>query len=247
MYHIRDGNPLDYEGEVDLTYTDFDVNRELFPQKILELFQDVTSAHSVELKISYLDLIQRGLLWVLVRNRYEVVAPYTGGTVTLRTWVHPKGTLRYNRDYAIYQGGKMIVKGEGEYCLIDAKKRRLSKESVSYPDAPYVTERNFPDGFLKDPAFEEKEENRIGEHKVSFSDLDLNRHANNTTYARWVVDVLPDVLSLSLKGMQFHYLSECSYGDTVEFYLRKDGENLDVFGYNRTSSRLSFECICSVK
>lgn len=247
MYRIRNGNPLDYEGEVELTYTDFDVNGELFPQKILELFQDVTSAHSVELKISYLDLIKRNLLWVLVRNRYEAVSPYTDGTVTLRTWVHERGTLRYNRDYAIYQHGKMIFKGEGEYCLIDAKKRRLSKEGVVYPSAPYVKERNFPDGFLKDPEFELNEEEKIGEYVVSFSDLDLNRHANNTTYARWVVDVLPGILGLSVKGMQFHYLSECSFGDKVEFYLKKDGNDLDVFGYDRTSGKLSFECICRTK
>ena len=55
------------------------------------------------------------------------------------------------------------------------------------------------------------------EFPVFFSDLDINRHANNVAYATWAVESVPVEVAMGcmLTGLEIAYRAEVFHGETV--------------------------------
>ena len=93
---------LFYPENIQITKEMVDENGNLTNHAILKLFQDVAGVHATQLKIDYIALDKRNLMWVVVRNRHQVFQyPKCGETVLVSTWPHPNKRLDFDREYRI--------------------------------------------------------------------------------------------------------------------------------------------------
>lgn len=69
-------------------------------------------------------------------------------------------------------------------------------------------------------------------HEVKFTDLDENKHLNNTKYARIILDALELSIDENIKTFEIDYVSEVKYGETLKIAYNRDGKHIDIAGYN---------------
>ena len=63
---------LFYQEKIQISKEMLNENGNLTNHAILHLFQDVAGVHAAQLKIDYIELNKRNLMWVVVRNRHQV-------------------------------------------------------------------------------------------------------------------------------------------------------------------------------
>ncbi len=203
----------------------FDANDVLRPASVLDIFQDAAARHAELLGCGYLNMLNKNRLWVLLRNHYEVVKyPYYTQDLTVSTWPR-KGRLDFDRSYLLTdKDGNVLIKGISKWCVLDATTRRLVKDTlVEYPG-------DCPEELACEPAV--KLALQQGEKCTRFvagiSDLDHNGHMNNTRYA----DILQNCLDKKdrIAQLDFNYLHELSLGDEVEIFVKRDNDEIWVWG-----------------
>ena len=179
-----------FEKEFYLRTSDFDARMELQPASVLDLFQDVAGEHARALGIGRERLEAEGLIWVIVKARYRILkTPAQFDRVRVRTWpLAPRRSL-FRREYKVSDTeGSPLVLGSSEWVVIHKERRRLVAVGDIYPMQDFLTEENFADGFPRLHDF-----SGVGEPfcvTPRFTDLDVNRHVNNTKYANYIMNAL---------------------------------------------------------
>ena len=83
-------------------------------------------------------------------------------------------------------------------------------------------------------------------HTVRYSDVDPNRHVNNTKYMEWAMDCLPwEVLTQSeLRECQMNYNHEALPQDKIELYLAPlpCDQGLAFYVEGRRETQNIFQC-----
>ena len=209
----------------------FDLNDNLRPASVLDMFQDIAARHAEVLGCGYLPMLKKNRLWVLLRNHYEVVKyPYYTQELVISTW--PKqGRLDFDRSYLLTdKDGEVYIKGISKWCVIDATTRRLVKDTgVEYPEQCPLELACAPAQKLVLP--------ESGERCASFvagnSDLDHNGHMNNTRYA----DILHDALERHevIRELDFNYMHELAPGDCLDVYRHREDDVIYVWGVRADS------------
>ena len=75
---------------------------------------------------------------------------------------------------------------------------------------------------------------------ADYTELDRNRHVNNSRYTAWAYDALfksgYDVSAV--KEISINYNSEVKQGEKVELYIADSGEKLAVYGYKDVDTKV---------
>ena len=75
---------------------------------------------------------------------------------------------------------------------------------------------------------------------ADYTELDRNRHVNNSRYTAWAYDALfksgYDVSAI--KEISIMYNSEVKQGEKVELYIADNGEKLAVYGYKDENTKV---------
>jgi acyl-ACP thioesterase len=174
---------------------------------------------------------------VLSRIYYELYEPLPGGCrVSVKTWHRGASGALFYRDFEISSGGRAVGFAVSAWAVLDLSTRRLLRPAQLrelYP-AQGQDSGSLLLSRLKAP----ENMDAAGFHTVSYSDLDLNGHANNTRYADFVCNALgmERLRTGYIRKMQINYLSECLPGDLIgmrlgflnrEFYItgtKQDGQ-----------------------
>ena len=64
----------------------------------------------------------------------------------------------------------------------------------------------------------------VGERKIVYSDIDYNRHMNNTHYPDMLCDFTPEIRSHRAIGFTLSFLHEAAFGHTLKVYRAERGE-----------------------
>ncbi len=191
---------------------------------LCRFMQEAAYHHAEHLGLGHSFLAERGMTWVLARQRIEVDRlPKWGDTVNIRTWPSGRDKLFFYRDFEITDGnGNRVLLAANGWSLIDIKKReRMPPEiylSVDLPVSPGVFESKLRR--LKSCGGA-----GVGSVLVSYGDLDLNGHVNNVRYIEWVLNSLPLEFHQkhTLTKLEVNYLAEAVYGKTVSMYVEETG------------------------
>lgn len=205
---------MKYETKITLYNSYFDINERLSIKSILNIFQDVASIHAEEIGVGYMEMLDKNLYWVLSRIKLDIVKmPKINQTVIVETWPHEKGRIDFDRDLKISsEDGEVLIIGTSKWCVINSVTRNLERsDNVNYI-GQYCMDVNYEDKFNKInvPAMELKP---CFVYTVMFSDLDHNKHMNNTNYANLVMSV---VKNKNISHFEINFLNECLLGDKIE-------------------------------
>lgn len=232
--------------EFNLRTSDFDLNKNIKPSAVLDLFQEIASVHANELGVGFDNLIQSGLLWVLVRVKFEVVkAPKMHSKIIAKTWPLPAGRVSLQREYLIEDAeGNTLIKGTSEWVTMHVETRKLVQNGISYPLNEYCEDKNFAERIKKIPDFEANGEG--AKIKPSYCDIDENMHVNNIRYADFVLNAYETQNREEITAFQLDFHKEVKMGDCVSLFLEKRENTLFAKGENENGEKM-FSCSVTFK
>lgn len=159
-------------------------------------------------------------MWVLARLEIKVVKfPKWGEQIHLFTGGRGVDKLFAFREFLICDQNELVLaRAMSSWLLLNSETKRILKsESVLPPELFDRTKK--PDW---QPGKIAVSGDLIASEVVSvrFSDLDLNYHVNNTSYIRWVENLIFDH-GIQPDSLAINYLSESVVGDRVLISLYK--------------------------
>ena len=223
---VRNGDPGPYTFVIRSTDTDCNDHLHLFA---LFSFMQEAAYYGAEyggLGTSTLD--SRGLCWMLVRISIRLDhLPSWGDKVTVKTWNRGSRRLTWLRDYEFFdQHGVQFGAASSEWLIADARDHRPQKPDLLPIEAQKPV---FAKAALTD------EIRRPGRLDVDlsvkpdlvqyadFSDIDRNRHVNNTRYAAWCMNAVhavggEQVDDRQVRELDIQFISELKPGDKIHCY-----------------------------
>ena len=200
-----------------------DCHGRLKPSTLLAYLQEVASNH-FELIGNSLD--SKGLFWAVSRHRVIIQRmPTMGETVTVETWPMPTSRVAYPRAMAMYDAqGNLLAQAVSLWILMDKESRAMvlpGKSGVIVEGIVQGTEPELP------RSFSPKDLTQNHARTVTYSELDVNGHMNNTRYLDWVADLLPSQYHSAHPAAEFTvcYHAEAREGQEIslEWGLSEDG------------------------
>jgi len=168
-------------------------------------------------------MIEKNLYWVLSRVKFDIIKmPQINQTVVVETWPHPKGRIDFDRDIKILnEKGELLIIATSKWCVIDAKSRMLQRSDTVNYSKLCCDDKNYDDKFNKIIMPNKEMINKFN-YIVRFSDLDHNRHMNNTNYANIITNAIDNKL---FSHFEINFINECKEKDEILVYVVDDDEN----------------------
>lgn len=183
-------------------------------------------------------LESKNAYWVLSRILLQMDEyPSWRDDIKIKTW--PKGTNGFFalRDFEIYKDDKVIGNVTTSWLILNKESKRPQR----------LDQFNFVhENFIRQNAIEKtldkvampSELERVDERKVYYSDLDVNKHVNNATYVRWILDSYFSDSENEITEFEINFLSELYLNDNFtvhtstneqeKFYLLKNAKDREV-------------------
>lgn len=216
-----------------------DLNQDYPLAQIISRMIHVAGVHADSNGFGISDLNKCGYTWVLHRLSVELTQPIkVGHPIDISTGILNRDGMVTRRIFVITQNGEVVGTGMSNWVPIDLSTRRPTPIStvitedvcvrvvppVDLPDVP----RKLVDGSETfAPAFD---------HKVRYSDLDLNKHVNTAVWVSLAMDSID--LGHFAQGYvhraDLHFVNEAFWGEclTVEHHGEVDGEKMRIKGEN---------------
>ena len=195
------------------------------PSSLLRFCQDAAEEHCLRLGADWNTMAKKHLFWAVIRQRIQITRfPEAGETVTVKTWPMPTTRVAYPRAAEGFdEAGNSLFKVISLWVIMDMDSRAMilpGKSGVDVAGTVLGTELKTPGG-LPAGAF-----TNSTLRTVSFSDLDINAHMNNTRYLDWVCDLLPSGYHKDhpLQAATICYMAEALEGQ--QLYLQWTGEDV---------------------
>ncbi len=216
-----------YVKEYTVTLNMLDEYDRLTPLAILDLFQDIAGKHCDGTSVSYRNMYDNGLLWIITRTRYDVVSNNLryGDDVTVTTWANTFEKFSDYRHYLIKnKDGEVLVRGKFKWAGVSKETRKLSPldDLVSHSDT-FNDEQAIEDPLLVIPTNEEELDQEY-KFTVLFTHLDHNGHMNNTRYVEELLKAVNFTHKEQVISLETNYLKEMNLGEeiTIKYHVYPD-------------------------
>ena len=218
---------------------DVDFERVASASAIMRFMQDAANCHMEGAGPSYDELFDSGRAFVIARFALDCPAALRShDEITVETWAAPSRAASFIRCYRILRDGEIIAEATGVWALVDTASGSLVRvdecgidygtEDAIEVDAP-IRFRIPQDATLRE----------VGRHTVTYADIDVNRHMNNTRYADMLCSYLPmegkRVLSASIA-----YAAEAPLGEEIAIY-RAEADGAYYFRTVREDGKTNVE------
>jgi len=166
-----------------------DYKLKLSPQALFNVMQEAAVNHVAHLGVGWDYLHPQGQFWALSKMDIEFVRrPEWKETININTWGKKHDFLIQPRDFLIESStGETLIKATSNWVILnqegkpqllenyeDILHNQLGLEVVSRPATRI---RPIKDAVASDIY-----------HPVVYSDIDMNRHANNSAYVLWIMN-----------------------------------------------------------
>ena len=230
---IREG----YKFRQDICIPCYQTNRDaqLRPAAFMDLAQEIAYWAAMELGFGYESLHVHHTAWVLSRMHVHFhQLPQWRDATSLLSWHKGATGLFYLRDFQLMgPDGSLAVSATSSWVVIDERTRHF----VRPDELPPSLTLDYP----VDDAIEEQapklvlprgvEPEAAGEHRVSYSDIDIIGHTNNARYVVWAMDCLPlEVAVQPMKDLYINFNKETTAGETVQLLRLQEGNAWYVEG-----------------
>jgi acyl-ACP thioesterase len=204
---------------------------------LFNYMQDIASDHAVKLGFGRDDLMRDNRFWVLSRM-YAVITewPLWEDSIIVKTWPNGTDKLFALRNYEVnYPDGRHIASATSSWLILDRTTKRVQRpDSILTQYNPNLHAENSPIRYASklEPA---AEDGRISPgFRIKVSDLDVNLHANNVRYLKWVSDSydLDFVMKNVPQSAEINYLAESLYDEEVMIRASVDKENGSFYNHS---------------
>ena len=212
--------------DLEINSYETDLKREIKASSLQNLLQEAAYKGSEFCQCGYETLRERDLFWALNRIHFSILdTPLWGDLVTLQTWSHSQMGPLWHRNFRMVRRDapdNPIVLGTSAWTLVS-----LGERSIFRGEAGFDARFHHPEDTLplctKIIVPRELQQSAAGSHRVVWSDLDTNAHANNCSYTQWALDAMPFgyVRAHALRDVNINYYHEIHFGEVVDFFIAR--------------------------
>lgn len=204
---------------------DTNANREITPSAILTLMQETTNGHikTNYPSIEYVrdELCQAFILSKVYIRFYDSAHAYDSLDVSTWTGVESRG-FSFHRSFEVLSESRRIADALTIWALLDTKTQRLLPTKAFIND--FKDEASIDIKMPHKIKFPSTDLEHVGTRRIVYSDIDYNKHMNNTHYPNMLIDFLPSPEHLIVKEMMISFIKGAQYGDELQI-LRSQDEN----------------------
>jgi Acyl-ACP thioesterase len=207
---------------------DIDINGIASPSSVLRYLQETANLEHYRHGPTTDDLRAGGKAFIVSKialNMYRPLRVYD--EITVESWLCKTKAMSFLRCGRILHGSMPVAELTSVWALVDINNHRLLRAD------------DIELGFGYDEPLEMEAPPRIllphdiimslaGERSVSYGDVDLNRHMNNTNYLNMFYGFIPVIEKKSVVSAMVFYQSEAPLGETLKIY-RSCNELDDVY------------------
>lgn len=212
--------------------SDFDVTGNVKPKRIMELMQDAATSHADALGIGWDNMNANGLFWVLSKVKIVFDKPVSRAVseFSLYTWPVASNRLYAERRFkGTDEQGETLFSSSTLWMIVERDTRKIvSRETLAkyynfdFDDADCGCDNNF-DRIRIDETYASAYTSRVRR-----TDLDINRHVNNTRYVDYALDALSETDKVTELEIVFH--KELTLNDEVDVRVKREKNVLYVVG-----------------
>lgn len=235
-----------YKQKITVPCYDTDSRWRLKPASFMNWTQEIANLHAERLGFGYDTLIASRSAWVLSRMYMKFLrTPEWKDEVVLSTWHKGLERLFYLRDYTIADTeGNPLVIATSSWLVLNLDTRKLVRDpdilDANTMCSDNATEAPAPKVQMPKDVLPEL----VMSHKVAYSDVDMNGHANNAMYMQWAFDAVDYEISSSrpVKEAAINFNHETRAGDTVSLYraVVNDGDVIRMYVEGRVGDVSAF-------
>lgn len=207
-----------YSKDYEIHYYEVDSKLESTLTTLINILCDVGTSQSEELGGGIDYLIERNMAWVFYQydikiNRYPKVGE------KLKATTIPMGFKKFYavRKYEITdEEGSIIMEAQSIFFLINTEKRRTMRVPQEQYEI-YGLDGDMKENFKIERLEKIEDVMFTKEFITRYSDIDFNKHVNNTKYVEWAIDSLPiEILTeYTLQNIKVTFEKECTYGQII--------------------------------
>ena len=212
------------------------------PSAILETMQETAGVHSRLFGLGRDVMDSMNIAWVVSRLtvKFDRV-PRINETVTIETYPTNNRHLFFPRTHIFRdENGGQIGCANSLWVLMDLTERKLTSSDFVLSHMPDNGDMRMLPGM---PATVKPLdcEPVIGQIVPKFSELDMNRHVNNTKYLDWCANALGvEVMSESyITAFDVNYDAEILPGSEIRTELTREGEKFAFCGFDSAKRHFS--------
>ena len=233
---------------------DVDFDRVASASALMRFMQDTANCHMEGAGPSYDELFDSGRAFIIARFAADFLAPlHSHEEIDVETWAAPSRAASFNRCYRVLRGGEVIACASSVWALVDKKSGsllRVEECGIDY-GVDDALEVDAPIRF-RIPANAPLRE--VGRHAVTYADVDVNRHMNNTKYADLLCSYLPDegdrpaLDGRRVRSLSIAYSSEAPLGGELAIF-RAEADEAHFFRTVRGDGKTNVEArvtLCSI-
>ena len=206
-----------YSAHYRTKWHDTDGDGILRPSALLVYMQETANIQCREYGMDLNDLHHiEGKGFLLSRMMVKIFAPlHAYEDIEVRTWCIDNKGYNFIRCFAVYRSDEQMALAVSHWALLDVTEKKMIRTTDFRRDFPYG---EMPDEALLPPRVRipaAKDMEIVGTRTIVYSDLDFNRHMNNTRYPDMICDFLPSMEGRRVTSLSLSYLREAAFGDTL--------------------------------
>lgn len=219
-----------YEQEFKISSYFIDDNRELTLPNLMCLLQEVAGSHTNRNQTGWYFLHTQNMFWAIVKLYVQIDRmPEWNEVIRIRTWGRPFELIVYPREFEVYDAqGNRIIAASSVWVILDKEEFKIQQvnlqkgKNIVYDH--YVLSKKIPKippvGYPTTPSF----------FPVAYSDIDMNKHVNNTRYMLWAMNEYPYEFHQNhkLKTCNIQFISQAKYLDRITIQKKELSENIFV-------------------
>lgn len=189
------------------------------PSALLKIMQSVATTDATNLGAGYYFLRENNVIFVITKITVEYDRlPRLDEVLEVRTWNPCVSGVSFVRNYDFCVGNEHIGKATSRWVLVSYTERRIMRPDCVFLNVTTNEEEHVDIGLSRRIKLPENADSyNKGTYHASVTDMDTNRHVNNTRYGDLLVDYSGvDFDKKRITGFEIHFVSELKAGEEVE-------------------------------
>lgn len=198
---------------------DCDESGRVRPSLILRYMQETANLQLRTLGPTTEQLISEDRAFILSRINISIYGElHAYEDITVRSWACESRGATFNRCYEIRRGDELIAEAASVWGLIgisDRKIYRVDDVTLGFEvDEPLELDSPKRIHIPKDMNL-----TLVGERTIVYSDIDGNRHMNNTNYPDMLCCFIPEVQHKRILSVAITFAAEAKQDETLKVYM----------------------------
>ncbi len=209
--------------------TDGECNPDLYlrPAGILRYMQQAATMHLESLGLPYERLYREGFVFVLVSQALEIRrAPKSRETLRIATCPALRQGAHLLRETVIFDASKEIIaESQSAWAMLEPESGRVLRATAFPHTLPMLGDLWHPFCDPRRLKFFDSGGEYAGQRTVVYSDIDRNRHMNNTVYADILLDSFSSLMleNIHVSKLFLRYRNQALLGDCMELWTKTQG------------------------